>query len=292
MSEKSFKVNVYEVTLPGEDDDDMPDTSGDISFSDAIENACARSLPDRFREVNGKGRRLENYEQRDDCYCLNFVTLEFSGPGRSERETAAVPIDLGADEEFAHQTAMLYDPDLNLAFVESTQTGMRYGAIARYFRGFSFPRTEYQLVPRLDDDAAARARRHQIIRSLTMRVAMGPVTDADRDAGTGVIKSLGEGYDAGTIDIVIKAQRERGRSLSIGRVWQTANSILGNDNMNNVTQLKVYGREHEDDELELIDLIQHREKREYKLQLDDTERNIPYEDRWNTLLEVRQEFLQ
>ena len=291
MPDKSFKVNVYEVTLPDEDDDDMPDASGDIPFSDAIENAWDWTLPDRLENIGGKTRRLENYEKGDGYYLLNFVTHEFTGPGRSGLETEAVPMGLEENENFSHQTAMLYDPDLNLAFVESTQSGMRAGAIARYFREFSSPLTEYQLIPRLDDDAAARARRHQTIRSLTMRVAMGPVTDADRDAGTGAIKSFGEGFGAGSIDIVIKAQRERGRSLSLGRVWQTVNPILGDVDENNVTQLKVYGREHEDDGLELIDLIQHREKRERMLPVDDIERNVPYQYRWNALLEVRQEFL-
>ena len=149
MPDKSFKVNIYEVTLSSEDDEDMPDDSGDVPFSDAIENAWEQPLPDRLKDVNGKGRRLENYEQRQDCYLMNFVTREFSGPGRSRPETAAVPIDLDPDEDFAHQTAMLYDPDLSLAFLESTQTGMREGAIARYFREFSYPRTEYRLIPRL-----------------------------------------------------------------------------------------------------------------------------------------------
>ena len=78
----------------------------------------------------------------------------------------------------------------------------------------------------------------------------------------------------------------------MGGVWQTINSILGSDDNNSITQLRVYGREHDDDELEIIDLIQHRERRERMLPVDDIERNIPYGERWNALLEVRQEFLQ
>ena len=214
MPEKSFKTNIYEVKLPDDSHYQTP-------FRVAIDNALTNPLGWRYMEIKGKGYRLEDADQKEDCYVLDFVTFEFYGPGRSDRDTAAVRIDLGPDEDFIHRTAMLYDPNLGLAIVESARSAMRNGAIAQYFRNFSQPRTEYLLVPKLDDDAATRARRHQIVRNLTMRVAVGPATSTDHDAGIGVIKSFGEEYDAGTIDIEIKARQERGRTLSLGGVWNT-----------------------------------------------------------------------
>ena len=285
MPEKPFKTNIYEVKLPNDFHYQTP-------FRVAIDNTLTKPLGWRYMEIKGKGYRLENTDQKEGCYLLDFVSFEFYGPGRSDRDTAAVRIDLGPDEDFIHRTAMLYDPNLDIAIVESTRTGMRNGAIAQYFRAFSQPRTEYLLIPKLDDDAATRARRHQIVRSLIMRVAIGPATKADRDAGIGVIKGFGEEYDAGTIDIEIKAQQENGRTLSLGGIWNTVDSILGSDDDNGVSQLKMYGKEHDDDEFEIIDLIQHRERRERMLPVDDVERTVPYEERWNALLEVRQEFLQ
>ena len=285
MPDKSFKVSIYEIELPGD--------KGSVltPFSTAISNACALPLADRYKEVNGKGRRLEDDDQREGCYLLNFVTLEFAGPGRSAPATAAISINLAQDESFAHETAMLYDPDVELMFAESVQGGMGPGAIARYFREFANHGEEYSLIPRLDNEAAARARQHQTIRRLTMRVAMGPITESDRNAGIGVIKSFGDEYGAGTIDIEIKAQRERGRTLSISSIWNTITNILGDHDENNVTQLKVYGREHDDDALEDIDLLQHREKRERILPVDDQDRKISRDNRWDALLEIRREFL-
>ena len=284
MPEKSFKVNIYKVEHPG-------NAYAYTPFSVAIDNALSRPLGWRYMEIKSKGYRLENAVHKEGCYLLNFVTFEFFGPGRSDRETAAVRIDLGPDEDFAHHTAMLYDPELNIAIVESTQSSMRHGAIAQYFKSFSQPITKYLLIPTLDNDAGARARRYRTIRSLIMRVAMGPVTSADRDSGVGLIKGFGEGYDARSVDIEIKSELEIGRTLSLGSVWQTINSILSSDDDNTVTQLKVYGREHDDDDLEVIDLIQHRERRERMLPVDDIERNVPYENRWDALLEIRQEFI-
>lgn len=143
----------------------------------------------------------------------------------------------------------------------------------------------------MDDEAATRARRQQTIRGLVIRVARGPVTRIDHDAGIGAIKAFADDFDAGTIDIEIKAQREKGRTLSFRRVWQTIMPYLGNEDTHNITQLKLKGREHDDDPIEVIDLIQHREKRERQLQVDPQTRKVPHTDRWNALAEIYREFL-
>ena len=267
------------------------DRTARVSFSEAIKNAAAHQIQGRHKVVGDKGRRLENYREDANYYLLNFTTSEFSGPSRTEPTSEATPFYLSSNEYFAHENAMLYDPEANMAFLESTLNGMRAGAIADYFKEFANRNESYTLIPQLDAEAAARARRYQTIRSVNLRVAMGPITGADREAGIGVIKSFGENYDAGTIDIEIKAQRERGRSLSLTSVWWTIANILGNDAPNNVTRMIVKGREHDDDQIEPIDLIQHKENRETRLQVDDQTRKVPHTERWDALIKMRQEFL-
>ena len=286
MASKAFKVNIFSVELP---DGGM---FGLAPFSDTIDYTRGLSLSERYKEVNGKGRRLENSDMHDGCYLLNFVSLEFAGPGRANPLTAATPIDLDPDDSFAHETALLYDPGINLAFLESGQSVMGPGAIARYFREFTNPRVNYQLIPRLDEEAAARARRFQTIRSLSMRVNVGPVTEFDRNAGIGPMQAFGEGYEAETIEIVFKAARERRRSLSPKRVWQSINSFFDNSDNNRVMKLELYGREHDDDTFEPIDLIQHRERRTRTLDIDDATRKVPHQARWDALNEIRREFMR
>ncbi len=285
MPDKSFNVNIYDL--------DPPDPYGPAQtpFDTAIQGACAQPLGDRYLIVSEKGRRLEHHDRWEGYYLLNFVTFEFAGPGRSAPETQAVPMGLQPDESFAHETAVLYDPETMLVFAESARGGMGPGAIASYFGRFANRQTDYQLIPRLDDEAGKRARRHQTIRSMTMRVAIGPVTEKDREAGIGVIKSFGDDYGAELVDIEIKASRARGRTLSLGNIWRTANSILNSSDTNNVAQLKIKGREHDDDPLETIDLLQHRERRERSLKVDDVSRKVPHELRWENLISIRQEFL-
>ena len=286
MPEKTFRVNIYEVELTGNGG------ANQLPFDNAIEEACRQPFAQRYRIVNGRGRRLDNYEERDGCFLLNFVTGRYDGPGRTSPQDVVAPIPLGPDENFSYETAMLYDPAEQLAFVESSIGVIGPSAIAHYFGEFADPDTNYTLVPRFDQEAAERARNHQTIRKLKLRVSMGPVTDVDRAAGIGVLKAFGAQYGAGFIDIEIKSQRERGRTLLSPSVWNSITSIMGDDNENNVTQLIVTGRENDDDPLEAIDLIQHREQRIRSLLVHEVERKVLYGVRWDALVEIRREFLQ
>lgn len=159
-----FRVNLFDVNLP--DAEQVPQTP----FREAIENACGQPLADRDRVVNGKWHRLENYEEREGCFLLNFITGQYAGPGRTELGVASAPIGLGPNEAFTYDTAVLYDPEENLVFLESSVLGMREGALASYFEEFANGDTNYSLSYRLDREAAAKARRFQTITRMIMRV--------------------------------------------------------------------------------------------------------------------------
>ena len=168
METKPFKVNIFDVDVGGDE------PAGQPLLAEAIERASRCSREDRVRNVALKDRRLEHYDRFQDGFLLNFVTFDFPGPGRVSQQAPAVPIGLRGDEFFANETAVLYDPDVNLAFVEATRNGMGAGAIADYFESFAERTTAYRLIPRLDPDATARARRQRQFRKVVMRVALGP----------------------------------------------------------------------------------------------------------------------
>ena len=285
MPEKPFRVNVYEVQLP-EDADGASST-----FENAITLACKASIDERLKELDGKYRRLEHCDLSGEYLLLNFITLAFDGPGRSTPQSPAVPINLEADENFSHESAMLYDPAKDLVFLESGQGGMGSGTVAKYFREFAGHREDYLLIPKLDAEASARARNHQVIRRLTMQAVTSQITSMDRDNDIGVIHSLREGYGAESIKIEFKAARRQDSSLSKDSIWRLINSVWRSSDDNDVSELKLYGREHDSDNLELIDLIQHREKRERTLDIDPGTRNVPHEARWQALVDIRKEFI-
>ena len=290
MPNKPFKVDIYDVRLPEIENEEDENGTQPVPFEDAINTARNEPLHNRYKIVNGKGRRLEHHRLDQYSYLLNFLTFEYSGPGRSETTTPAVPNNLNPDEYFTVETSMLYDPQLQIAFVESSLTGMRYGALARYFREFSDPRTEYLMYPRIDDDAAARARRFQTIRGFTMHVRAGAITDADHQAGVDPFKVVAEEFGAGVFKLEFRAGRRRDESLVPQRVWRAVDAF-NDTNSSSVSKLELYGREHDDEPLEPIDLIQHRERYARPLLVDDITRAIPHRDRWDALLGIRQEFL-
>lgn len=282
--QKSFRVNIYEVVAATEDEDDTPEP-----FEQAICKAGSQSVEDREKTVRQKLRRLEDSRSGGDLYFENLISFEFSGPGRVRQGEPARIISLARDESFAPETALLYDADTGLAFVESTMTSMGPGAIALYFGEFT-QGTTYTLIPRADHEAAAKARRFTAIRSVMMRVSLGPTTEEDRKAGLAPVKAFASEYGAGIVDIVIKAQRPRDRSLILDRVQRLIDAVLPNDLDAHVEQLKVSGREHEDDPLDVIDLIQHHQRRVRQLEIDPDTRKIPHLTRWNELASIHKDF--
>ena len=197
---------------------------------------------------------------------------------------------LGANEHYGHETAALYDPARERLFLESNPLGIGPTGIATYFKGFANQHSQYSLRPLLDEDAAARARRYQTIRGVTIRAAVGQITEADRRSGFSASKTLAEGVGAGYVNIEFAAERPRGRSLDIGGVWDALTPFLGNARGNNIINLSVKGRENDDQPLEVIDLIQHFEKGEVSLEVDGRSRNIPHTRRWEALTRMRAEF--
>ena len=284
METKLFKVNIFDVDIG-----DGP--IGQLPFADAIERAWGHPFEERVRNVNLKDRRLDHLERDQECLLLNFITFDFPGPGRVRQPTPAAPIDLAGDEFFAHETAMLYDPEENLAFIEAMRGGVGPGAITDYLESFA-GRAAYRLVPRLDQGASARARRQQQFRKLVMRVAVGPVGAVDHDLGIGAIEAFGEGFGARFVDVEIKVGPERTRSLLPDSIRGFLPHALQAHEEGRVTTLKLEGREHDDDPPELIDLLQHREKRERKLPVDDRHRKVIHEVRWDALKEIHRDFLR
>ena len=91
MPEKMFRVNIYDVGL------DSNSSTPPIPFHEAIISATGQSLQDREKNVNGKWRRLEAHRRNGDIFLVNFVTFEYSGPGRvrSGRPTRDIAMQAG-----------------------------------------------------------------------------------------------------------------------------------------------------------------------------------------------------
>lgn len=279
MPEKAFKAKLYDVRLG--DPDHPVDADG---LKSAIEKAAMLGLRDRVVSINGKYRRLEAFEIAGDPWLLNFVTAEFAGPGRTGLASPAVAIGLQSDENFAHETAMLYDPNAGVIWIESGLGGMGAGAVKQYFETFS-DGLAITLTPRLDDLASAKARAFQEVRKIEYRVMAGPPSAIDEELGMRPITAFASPYEADEVDIVVKVERRKGKSLSISTIRSRLERLISGKEGHNIRGCKVYGRENDDDRLEYIDLFDHLLGGETKLKVDDTTRKVLHQDKWNALAE-------
>ena len=283
MADKTFRVQIFQVDIP----DDAPPNQ--ISFENAILRAGSLPLDERERHIDPKDRRLEDINEAGGIFLLNFTTFNYPGPGRVKSGVQSSSFSLAADEFFAFETALLYDSQRRTMFLETGLGGMGAGATAKYFAGFAGKGAAYDMTPLLDPEASARARRCRQFRKVDMRVVVGPANDSDRDGGLGVIAAFGDDFDARVVDVSMNVGPDRTGSLLPERVRDLVDRVVGHDDCD-ITKLRVRGRENDDDPFEVIDLLQHREKRERTLLVDPNSRKIPVGDRWSALRDIHRDY--
>ena len=287
MPEKPFRVNLFSVT---NENSTAPQPT---SFRSAVDACIAhKQLFSREKDIKGKIRRLDAEHVDRELYFLNFLSFEYAGPGRVRRGQPVTPIAMTPEDWFEPETAMLYDAENELAFVESVQVGVGQSVIAAYFGEFADSGTHYNFVPILDTEAHIKANRYQTIRSMTVRVPIGPGTNVDA-ADLGPIAALGNRVDGGFIELTIGVGLTGRSSLERQGIRDWMARWLGRrvdgsnqdsvDGSRQVTKFTVTGKEHEDDDLTELNLIQQRERRQVSLPIHDSSRKIPYDQRWDAL---------
>lgn len=286
MPVKTFKATLYDVRA-GESNEPLADDSLEM----AIKAASSTGLAERTRQVNDKVRRLENHALSKDFWLLNFVTGEYSGPGRTAVGTPTEPIQLESDEHFAHETAMLYDPREQIVLLESGLSGVGPGVATQYLASFVEAPT-FRLVPCFDEDASAKARSFNEIRRAVFRFVIGPPSAKDKEMGMGAVNAFATPLRGAEVDIVVKAERSKSSSLSLSHLRSIISNLTGSREDHHVNVFKVYGRENEDDDLEEVNLFLPTVKFEKSLQVDDTARKVKHENRWDALMEFHGELVR
>ena len=280
MPSKPFIASVYEV-----ESTDVPRLN---TFSDTIETVMSqKTLDDKEQNIAGKWRRVDDADIRSGAYLLNFVTFEYSGPGRGRLGQPRRRISLDVDESFISDTTMLYDPLTNLVFLETTRSGMSSGAIGTYFKQYAPIGTSYTLVPVVDHDIAARVRRFETVRGIKMRVRLGAASSSDREAGISPIQGFGKEFGAEYIDLELKAGRARRDTLDLLGVRRII-ELVGNAS---TEKMVVTGKEERNGRSIPIDMLQHRERRQVDLQIDPSTRRVPHDTRWDALEEMHYEYI-
>ena len=287
MPDKIFRAGIFSLSVKRIVNKELQDRSSAL-FGRAIRRARALAIPER--EINKKNRYLEAHGRRGTCIVLDFTTRNYSGPGRGNKGHPAIPMGLSSGEQYAHHTAVLYDPKEALVLIELGRPGMNAGNVAHFFQEFSPKDIQFILNPVMDSQAQARAMLHKEFRSVTLQVAVsGPSTPADRQAGLALASTFARELGGGVMNIEIKASRQK--SLTREHVQALITKVVSPKTRSPIIGMKTKGREHDDDPLELIDLLQSREIRSKMLSINETERTVPRDTRWDALEEIRDEFV-
>lgn len=297
MSAEDFNVFIYDIESD-HGDGELPDLQRAMREAISL-NPDERTISSPLGDYDC---RLEHYSDSDGLCFLNFAILKFAGPGRAARNQAITAFNLGSDGRFAYQTAMLCDTREKVAFIQSSRPGMGPGAIAKYLNKFAAggplsplpsPSSSLWFTPRLDPEARQRALGKKEIRSMSFRVGtrvgINTFAQSDPQSGLGYLTALATENDAGVMDLTLSFGPGKG-SLST-RIIEVARRVLRAKNEGeDVRKLQIRGRDHEDEQLENINLLGHQEKYSQRLQVDSQARIIHYRNRWKALDNIRREF--
>ena len=289
MADK-FKANIYGVEKGSVID-------GEERFANlraTMAHIWAQPPQERVFPIGGLAYRLEHFRETPGLCLLNFVLLQFSGPGRAALGRPVTDFNLNSDDRFAYQTAMLYDYHHELAFIQAGRPGMTAKAISDYLTSYVWESGLYfQFNPALDQNARDRALQNFVIRAVEMRVAIRDFTQEDRDLGLSLNQVMDWGGDYGARHIDIKMSIGRGKgSLATAKVRELARRALeALEPKHELETLKFSGRDSVDENTKVIDLLQHKEHRELELQVDPRYRTIPHEVRWRALESIRHDYL-
>lgn len=280
---QEFRVRLYEASRHG--------NRGSSPFGDAVHESCLMNAGGRRVAVNRVERVLRDVDWRDDCYLLNFITSRYDGPGRISGATLGMPMGLTAEEYFAYEQSMLYDPEANLVILESVRIGMRYQGIAKFFSNFlpEGSQGNIRLMPRLDQEAIDKILNHREITKLECELVIPPIRNPALTEKLGLIDSVGRGFGGvGKIAVVVYAEKQQTRASFLQTAKDFVRGYLDKAEDLDVSRLTVQGKGDDDDNLKLIDLIAQPVTYKRLLPIDGTIRTINHEDRWRALLDIRQ----
>lgn len=272
----------------------VPINKKSASVEAMLKQISGVALEKRIRLIGQTEVRLEELEQHDGYYLMDFVRLRFEhGPGRAHRKKELEGFHFAPGEGFGEETAVLYDPKTQHMVIQYNHDGVRSGRIAEYLGLIDDnPDNQYDLEPRFEPAIERKLMRKHIVRSFHFRIATRRLSKADKMAGQALTSTLdlGEHFGAETIDLVFRASRgKRTSSLKINEfrhAWRWLRERIGIDE-HSVDAVSVFGKDDADSKAEILNLLGHRLKETFTDLHVDADLRYPRDQRWNALLRAR-----
>lgn len=274
-----MKIHVFKVTPQ----------RGAARLEDLIEAISQTPIEDRMRIIHHTDIRMDDAQQAEDFWLMDFVRGRTSGPGRLHPARPLQGFQFGDGESFGEETAALFDPRTSCLVMQYNHFGVRANSVREYFCMFDRDAANvYDVAPLLDEDVERRLRRKRIFRKVGVKIAPVRMTAGDRRAGESLLDVIDMGQDGNADRISIELSVERGNQGGLNpevvrsiinmarRIWRA--------DVDSVDKIVVVGKDAPDAEQETLDLLSARLSVSFSDLHAGADLRIPREARWDALL--------
>ena len=168
-----------------------------------------------------------------------------------------------ADVGLGHYTSFFYDPDNAMICIQSNRNGISANGIAHFFR------RNYQIRNILFEfviNPADLARLDGLTQIHSFEVSVAKLQDAQafgkssNNASFKELVSIADNTQANTFRLYFGIGYQKNDTLSRGRVRRYLQSLISHKASNNVTKIEIRGREGDEENIQIIDLINNKVK--------------------------------
>lgn len=274
----NFKVYPYKVIVG----------AGSPTLIDVIKTIQKDAIPNRVRKTKFAEIRADDIIVKDNLILIDFTKFRAShGPGKASLDKPIAGFEFQPGEQFAEETALLYDPQTEFIFIQYNHHGARLGAISEYINIYMHPtHTSIHFLPKLDHDIERRLQSKKIIKSVEVSVSPYVLQSTDSDIPVSqAISMLQQSLGPNKININLSAGKGRHNSLNISKVKDVVDWVRSK--IDHVSVAKIRAKDDLDSEIELIDLVAERICSTQQISIGPDLR-WPRDSRYNCLLNARQ----
>lgn len=258
----------------------------------------SQQLAHRMRTIGTTDIRLEachsphSATNSSPYWLLDFTNIRFkNGPGRANRTVPMTGFNLGPNDGFGEETAVLYDAHKRVLLVQYNHYGPRASGICSYINSFD-PNTthDYNLTIRINANAANKLNSKSILKKIEAKITPPKISAAMRNNGTSLTRALDMSEDIGgnTIEISISAGRARNAKLNFQKARNFISSVQQLMSIDGaVDKLSVSGQATREATVEVIDLIEEKLEADINNLTLGTDLRYTQLSRWEGLIRAR-----
>ncbi len=258
----------------------------------------SQPLAQRMRKIAHTDIRLEEclppHSQRNSTpyWLLDFTNIRLkNGPGKANLLGPMTGFNIGPNEGFGEETAVLYDAQHRVLIVQYNHHGPRASSICSYFNSFDASQThDYTLTIRVDTNTATKLNAKSILKKVTIQITPPKISPHMRNGGTSLSKALqiSDELDAESIELTISAGRATGARLHLQRTRNLINHITQQFGVKGaVGKLSVTGQTMQGTPVEAIDLLEEKIEAEIDNLALGSDLRYTQDSRWNALVRAR-----